>query len=186
MSPLGSNDSQQPAMPPWGNEPFMLKSTDNASTILLIQSIFNFTTNSWNADDQYEFNAGRPLYKKNVSEVMSNITNSITNCIRRGRNSTVAKGVALQLDTIVLVQWNWLILPIGLVVFDFVFLAFVICATSSQDAPLWKSGLIPLFFHGLEEGYDGRDEQQQQPWRDRRLETQSEMKEEAARMKVRL
>lgn len=186
MSPLGNNDTHQPALPPWGNEPFLVKWTDYRSTNTLIPSIFDFRLSSKDTEQEYKFNAGRALYQKNVSEVMSNITDSMTNCLRSGRNATVAKGVVLQPDTIVLVQWCWLTLPIALVALDFVFLAFVICLTSSQGAPLWKSGLIPLFFHGLEESFDGQDKQQQQPRQNRRLETRDEMEEEAANMKVRL
>lgn len=186
MSPFGSNHTYQPILPPWGNESFIVEWPDDESTFKLLLRMFDFETTSSDTRDQYAFTPGHALYKKNVSEVMSNITASMTNRIRHGRNATVAKGVVLQPDTIVLVQWKWLILPIALVVLDFVFLAFVVCVTSSQGAPLWKSGLIPLFFHGLEQNFDGQDKQQQQPRRNRRLETRDEMKEEATRMKVRL
>lgn len=166
---------------PWKNTTFFVIYQDNASTRQFLLKALTFNTISYSEEQDYVFNTGRALYKQNVTEVISNITTSMTNRIRRGRNSTVANGVVLQPDTIVVVQWSWSIVPISLVVLGFAFLAAVVCVNSSQGAPLWKSGLVPFLFHGFEDGW-----REQQGAQITKIERRDEMTDEAARMCVRL
>ncbi|KAF4303065.1 hypothetical protein GTA08_BOTSDO09510 [Botryosphaeria dothidea] len=166
---------------PWKNTTFFVMYQDNASTRQFLLKALTFNTISYSEEQDYVFNTGRALYKQNITEVISNITTSMTNRIRRGRNSTVANGVVLQPGTIVVVQWSWSIVPISLVVLGFAFLAAVVCVNSSQGAPLWKSGLVPFLFHGFEDGW-----REQQGARITKIERRDEVTDEAARMCVRL
>ncbi|EKG18544.1 hypothetical protein MPH_04346 [Macrophomina phaseolina MS6] len=160
------------------NYTYFVEYGDNSITRLFIAKALSFNLDSYSEDQNYAFNPGRALYLKDVKEAMSNITTSMTNQIRRGRNSTLVLGVVLQSETVMVVQWYWCILPITMVGFGFLFLATVICVNASHGVPLWKSGLIPLFFHGIE------GDLQEDPGTYRKVERSDQMVKSAASMKV--
>ena len=91
-----------------------------------------------------------------VNAYTEGLANSITATIRLrgdGGSSEYARGVTLETQTCITVQWAWIALPAALLVLAVVFLAATILKTSNlaQDA-VWKSSSLALLFHGLSPG----------------------------------
>lgn len=99
----------------------------------------------------YNWNPGQVLWEnKNHSGIMENIAASMTDRIRENANpeQAYANGKVFRPVTYIKVKWEWLILPLSLVVMSS--LLFCQAVIKKSEAPLWKSALLPLLFHGLE------------------------------------
>ncbi|KAF2146994.1 uncharacterized protein K452DRAFT_330335 [Aplosporella prunicola CBS 121167] len=90
------------------------------------------------------------LSSNNIFEMVSNITESITNHIRTGPNTTTVNGAVYYLETYVVIRWYWLILPGFLVVLSLIFFILTVLLDTKRNTPPWKSSLVPLLFYGLQ------------------------------------
>jgi hypothetical protein len=86
----------------------------------------------------------------NTSGIIEDIAASVTDRIRHNGGNVFASGVTLRPLTYIRVDWYWIILPVASVLLSVVALVMTIWENQRRGAPLWKSGLMPLLFHGLE------------------------------------
>ena len=90
-----------------------------------------------------------------VNSTFQNISDSITNYFRQNglsKYSDPAKGVVLQDQTCLSVQWAWLAFPSALVLLTLIFFVITVIDTrpTGNRAPMWKSSPLAFYFHGLE------------------------------------
>jgi Protein of unknown function (DUF3176) len=85
--------------------------------------------------------------------VMNNLAASLTKLLlspsTNPNGTTIFTGEVGSLITYVRVSWLWLILPYSLTLFGFIFLLITIYTTHKSSAPLWKSSINALLYHGL-------------------------------------
>lgn len=65
-------------------------------------------------------------------------------------NETVS-GNVITTQAFVSVQWGWFVLPIVLELAGIVLVISTVIPTHSRKSRLWKSSLLPLLYHGLDE-----------------------------------
>ncbi|KAL1633486.1 hypothetical protein SLS56_002871 [Neofusicoccum ribis] len=169
-------DAPLPDVAPWANaSDFHLEfALYNQVFLWLGQKLaFNFTNQS--SDEQFEdflvF-----LQNTNTSGIIQNIAASITDRIRHNYDDVFAEGSSLRPVVYVAVEWPWIILPVGAVLLSTIVLGMTVWTNHRHNAPLWKSGLMPLFFHGLD-GWDSDE---------LRVENRQEMDKRAKEMHARL
>jgi hypothetical protein len=104
-----------------------------------------------------------PLYANgtatfaSMNASMSNFTTAITNHFRKTGGSNYALfeqqavlGVVQQSTVCTRFEWQWLLLPIFLIVVTVALLAWIMVKVYLQpEMPVWKSSLLPLLFHGF-------------------------------------
>lgn len=100
------------------------------------------------------YNYGNVSFDR-VNETFQNISNSITKFIRQNslsKWSNPAEGVVMHDQTCLSVRWPWLAFPAVLVLLTVIFFVAMIIDTrpSRSRAPIWKSSLLALLFHGFE------------------------------------
>lgn len=90
---------------------------------------------------------------KNITRLMADIADSVTNFIRTGPNQTKIYGTAYYPEVFVVVRWQWCILPGALIVLSAVFFSLTVWDSRvryGSRPPLWKSNLLPFLFYDLE------------------------------------
>ena len=100
------------------------------------------------------YNYGNVSFDR-VNETFQNISSSITKYIRQntlGKWSNPAEGVVMHDQTCLSVRWPWLAFPAVLVLLTVIFFVAMIIDTrpTRSCAPIWKSSLLALLFHGFE------------------------------------
>ena len=112
----------------------------------------------------------------------------MSNYIRSKSDAQQAiEGAALGLETYVHVRWSWLSLLVACVSMAFSFLVCAIFSTKKQRAGLaWKSSVLALLFHGLEESEDVSQDQFQTQTTGAAMRLVAEMEYEAQSQLVRL
>ena len=88
----------------------------------------------------------------NFSQTFELLAYAMTNEMLRGDNTTKVTGSMGTLDTILIVRWAWISLPLGVVIGSAIFLLLTVGATARAKAPIWKADLLPVLFHGLHLG----------------------------------
>ena len=86
----------------------------------------------------------------NITRLMQDISDSMTETFRTSVNSTTYSGIGLNSVTYISITWAWLSLPIALVVLTFMMLIIVIVRNNARGIPAWKSSGLALLFHNLE------------------------------------
>lgn len=90
-----------------------------------------------------------------VQAAMDGISRSITACWRRGdgisSNIGPTFGTVWDSQTCLDVNWRWIALPGGLLVFTILFLVLTILKTRSMQAQAWKSSIFAVLFSGLDQ-----------------------------------
>lgn len=86
----------------------------------------------------------------NLSYVLANVAASLTKLAFDMGNETVV-GENLASEVYVLVDWEWLILPAILEIAGAVFLLLTALVSHRRGVPLWKTSILALLYHGLEE-----------------------------------
>ena len=71
----------------------------------------------------------------------------MSNNIRQIADSKVT-GSVTTIETIIVVRWQWISLPLLVVVLGTHFV--LITAWTNTGIPVWKEGQLPTLFHGLE------------------------------------
>ncbi|KAK7566671.1 hypothetical protein IWX47DRAFT_841548 [Phyllosticta citricarpa] len=141
---------------PFDNHTAIIGYYDYLSTAGFVRNMLNFTLRNVSVDAYFDgtfaFSAGQAFnYCDSINNVMSTIATSMTNNVRRCSNATAATGTVFEAQTLIIVHWPWLSLPVALVVFAGGFLATNIWMSGDKKtAPIWKSSLVPLLFRGLE------------------------------------
>jgi hypothetical protein len=126
---------------------FWLNGQDNSNVRQAIDAIFTTTFESISraGDDP-----GRALYRtNNFTQSMENLARSLTNRIRMGPNKTDIHGIVQLAEQHIHVHWEWMILPISLVLFSMSFLAVSMTYRTAGSRGVWKSSALPSLYHGL-------------------------------------
>lgn len=91
------------------------------------------------------------LYTANITEVFDNVTRSMTNQIRITKGGArLGYGFTDVPVAFVVVQWEYLVLPLATGVFSAVLLAIMIIQSRrSSGVPLWKSSALALLDHSV-------------------------------------
>ncbi|BDD55211.1 hypothetical protein MAP00_000757 [Monascus purpureus] len=78
----------------------------------------------------------------------------MTDTLRSGRNTQLAYGKVSQPVIFVEVQWEWLTLPFAVAVGAILFLIFTVWSTCRAQVVLWKTSMLALLFHHLDQSED--------------------------------
>lgn len=88
---------------------------------------------------------------KSITGIMESISQSMTDNIRVGPNTTNVYGTAYFVEIYVIIRWPWLLLPGLLVLLSAMFLLLTMrMSRKGRGSPLWKSRVLPFLFHGLD------------------------------------
>lgn len=84
--------------------------------------------------------------------MVQDVTDGLTHAVRAGRTSTAALGVVWEQQAVVEISWpSWLAFPLALVVASTLLLASAVATTHRRRAPLWKSSVVSLVYHGIQQ-----------------------------------
>jgi hypothetical protein len=88
----------------------------------------------------------------NLGELFQNIADSITNEMRKNAdNQTPLTGHLGTVRTVIDVRWAWIAFPAFLVIASLGFFLLSMIESSRHKAPLWKSSILAVLYHGIEE-----------------------------------
>jgi hypothetical protein len=93
-----------------------------------------------------------PLAGKNFSSRFESIAASFTN-YGLGQTNTTFPGSAISQEVYVHVRWRWIILPVILQVFTIVLFVLTVIHSHRVGAPVWKSSLLPIWYHTTEKSH---------------------------------
>ncbi|KAI9738733.1 MAG: hypothetical protein M1834_008238 [Cirrosporium novae-zelandiae] len=115
-----------------------------------------------------------------MQKLFTNLATSMTNNIREegGANST---GTAWKTETYIHIRWQWLILPVSLLMLSLVFLIITMLVSNKQNIPVWKSSQLALLFHGLTPEYRAKTDHE-----NANLDLITEMEDFAKKIRVKL
>lgn len=97
-----------------------------------------------------EFPVLMKILRYNLTYVLEGVTASLSK-LALDESDVVVTGNVTTSEPYVHVQWPWLTLPIVLELMGILLFAVAVMVNSRHDIPLWKSSLLPLLYHGLEE-----------------------------------
>jgi hypothetical protein len=138
------------------NRPVKIELTVNTQMWIYLTEPLNSTLikqDSHNTNvDSKNFDYGNYLYNGNMTQIASDIADTITNQIRSqnldNENATFVEGDVIINETYIHVRWPWLILPLAETVLAAVLL--LISILISQGRPLWKSSALAPYIHPLQ------------------------------------
>jgi hypothetical protein len=90
---------------------------------------------------------------RNLTQRVESIAAALTNYGLATTNDTV-QGDAFAEESYVHVRWQWLILPAFLELASLVLLVLTIVHSRREDVPIWKSSVLALMYHGVDELHD--------------------------------
>ncbi|KAK0275362.1 hypothetical protein LTR35_011064 [Friedmanniomyces endolithicus] len=90
----------------------------------------------------------------NVSQTLTDIARSMTNEVRQGPESAAIFGSVAYEVAFIQVRWVWIIYLAALCGTAVLFLLGAIVTTWRQEAPVWKSSVLPLLFNSREPGVE--------------------------------
>ncbi|KAF2686790.1 hypothetical protein K458DRAFT_429734 [Lentithecium fluviatile CBS 122367] len=92
-----------------------------------------------------------PFLYDNITLQFDNMAATFTNIMRSSQDTIeIVQGPAFDLVSVVLVRWEWLSLPLGLLGFTFIFLTSTIIRSSMyHDLGVWKTSAIATLLYGL-------------------------------------
>jgi hypothetical protein len=94
-----------------------------------------------------------PNSTRNLSQRIESIANALTNHGLATTNDTV-RGDAYAEELYVRVRWQWIILPAFLELASLVLLVLTIIHSQREDVPIWKSSVLALMYHGMDDLHD--------------------------------
>ncbi|KAJ9617241.1 hypothetical protein H2200_000962 [Cladophialophora chaetospira] len=97
------------------------------------------------------------VHSMGLATFMENVAESLTKLVLDLDGNKIIGNSGSQV-AFVHVRWLWLIMPGILELTGLVLLVLTIQSSKKRDAPLWKSSIFPLLFHGLESGSGVADE----------------------------
>jgi hypothetical protein len=94
----------------------------------------------------------------NVTHHMERMATAMTNVIRSARSKDMLAGTAFSKENYVSVRWEWLTLPIGLLLLSFVFLAATIfkSAIEKDQVGIMKNSAILTLLYGVSDDIRGK------------------------------
>jgi hypothetical protein len=101
-----------------------------------------------NTDDQ-----GVPImlyHTKDMPATINKLADSLTNMIRTSADSYTVAGQAFRNETFIRIQWPWISLPVLVVTSSNGLLLVMMVQTWRKRAPVWKSSILALLFHGID------------------------------------
>lgn len=102
------------------------------------------------AGDTLSSHAVNKIIYSSLDEVMSNIANAMTKLSLEISETTVNGTVEVS-EVYVAVSWAWISLPATVLALGVTFLGLTILATRHQNLSLWKSAILPVLYHGLDD-----------------------------------
>jgi hypothetical protein len=85
-----------------------------------------------------------------IASHLERMTTVLTNSIRSSNSSEMVAGDAWAEATMIHVQWTWLVFPLLLLLFSFVFLVATMIKTSKETSTgVWKTSAMPTLIYGL-------------------------------------
>ncbi|KAE8449583.1 hypothetical protein EG329_007913 [Mollisiaceae sp. DMI_Dod_QoI] len=91
-----------------------------------------------------------------LNATLASIAASLTKLGLDNSNETIT-GLAASMEAYVQVRWEWLLLPSVLVVLDIIFLIVIMAKTKARKTHIWKSSVLAVLYHGLEEVPTGEE-----------------------------
>ena len=120
---------------------FSINTVDWQRTGDYLQSLFSY-------DDSQ--GASNILYQSSdIPALIQNLADSMTNMVRSSPTSTSFAGRAYRTETFINVRWRWMTLPALVVLSASFLLVAMVLQNRKAKAPIWKSSILPLLFHGL-------------------------------------
>ncbi|KAB8226320.1 hypothetical protein BDV33DRAFT_197317 [Aspergillus novoparasiticus] len=101
------------------------------------------TTMSWSPSPSM-----KRVMTSGLDVVLKNIASSLTKYSLDFSNFTV-NGAAKVPEVYVSVNWRFLSLPVAVLLLGFIFIVSTILISHKMKAPIWKSSLLPVLYHGL-------------------------------------
>ncbi|PVH93593.1 hypothetical protein DM02DRAFT_220969 [Periconia macrospinosa] len=94
----------------------------------------------------------------NVTAHIERLAKALTNAVRSSNSNVMVEGHAFNSENYVLVRWQWLSLPLGLLVLSALFLAATIIKTSKERerVGIWKTSALATLLYGLPDHYQER------------------------------
>ncbi|KAF2107520.1 hypothetical protein BDV96DRAFT_464154, partial [Lophiotrema nucula] len=91
------------------------------------------------------------IYPNNVTRHLERLAKALTDVVRSASNTDVVTGDAFNRETFVAVQWEWLSLPLGLLLLSFVFLLGTMRKSSRErdQVGIWKTSAVATLLYGL-------------------------------------
>lgn len=86
-----------------------------------------------------------------LETIMTRIAASLTKFGRDQNNTVAVNGMVFHSEAYVAVDWRWISLPAILIAAAIIFLIAAIVINHSARFSVWKSSVLPLLYHGLEE-----------------------------------
>jgi hypothetical protein len=98
------------------------------------------------------------LLPNNITHHMERLVEAVTNVIRSSADADMVYGKAWDEEVYVKVRWAWLSLPLGLLVFSFVFLLATVIksATEKDQVSIRKNSAIATLLYGFPDHYQKR------------------------------
>ncbi|KAF2830654.1 hypothetical protein CC86DRAFT_463914 [Ophiobolus disseminans] len=98
------------------------------------------------------------LLPNNVTRHLERLADSVTNVVRSSSSSEMVLGKAWDNEVYVNVRWAWMSLPLGLLVFSFVFLLATVIksATEKDQVSIRKNSAIATLLYGFPDHYQKR------------------------------
>ncbi|KAL2857623.1 hypothetical protein BJX68DRAFT_263182 [Aspergillus pseudodeflectus] len=131
----------------------------------------------WVNQTEYHDSTAAKVLRDGLEKSMSNIAASLNRAALLSSNQSVYSTV-FHAETYVSVNWIWILLPTALVLLSVCFLLLTILANRLQRLHLWKSSILAVLFHGLDEVDFSDDE--------KRVDTVRQMERAAEDIRVRL
>lgn len=105
---------------------------------------------------ELDFNAW--LAPNNITSHMERLATAMTNVVRSSPNTDMLAGSAFSMETYVAVRWEWLTLPLGLLLLSLVFLAATIFKSSLEkdQVGILKNSAILTLLYGLPDEMKGK------------------------------
>lgn len=119
---------------------------------------------------------------QNVTALVSNITDSMTNMIMKRGSGMTALGVAWHEEPVFHIQRAWLALPLALVLSSAILLVSIITTSRHLHAPEGKSSPLPYLYHGIQKW----DDKEENDLIEGRLEKMHVMKDRARSKRVQI
>ncbi|KAE8349942.1 hypothetical protein BDV28DRAFT_151407 [Aspergillus coremiiformis] len=85
-----------------------------------------------------------------LQTVVHNVAASLSEYGRGKSSSTVSGNVSVS-QVYVSVTWPWLALPVIVLVLTIIFLIVTVLVNRGQDQGLWKTSILPVLYHGLDD-----------------------------------
>lgn len=139
------------------NDTFTVSQTAHLKLSHFFYQLFNITNLSGNEDfsvfperEQGLYGISDVIFKdRNITQTFENNAAAMTEQVRVSNSSYRVKGLAWENETYVLVRWEWMTLPLAVLVMSVAYLVTTIAANGARRERIWKSSSLALLYHGL-------------------------------------